>query len=57
MAHKHVTNVCPKTCPKSMCTGLKEKMEYCRGPNGRGEVQVVDVSLVLSESGESGASG
>ena len=34
-----------------MCTGLKEKMEYCRGPNGRAGLQVVDVSLVLSESG------
>ena len=57
LAHKQVTNVCPKMCPKSLCTGLKETMEYCRGPNGRGEVQVVDISLVLSEIGERGMGG
>ena len=55
LAHKRVTKVCPKWCPKSMCQGLKETVEYCRGPNGRGEVQVVDISLVLSEIGERGA--
>ena len=57
LAHKQVTNVCPKTRPKSMCTGLKEKMEYCRGPNGRGEVQEVDTSNSLSEIGERGMGG
>ena len=51
LAHKRVTKVCPQLCPKSMCQGLKETMEYYRGPNGRAGVQVVDVSLVLSESG------
>ena len=57
LAHKQVTNVCPKTCPNLMCTSLKETGNYCRGPNGRGEAQEVASSRSLSEIGERGMGG